>query len=351
VNVTCRGAESERDAAVKEAAVRGVDFLRRSQLDSGEFRSFMSPDLQMATGCVPDSSPFPTALIVYCLGFASGPSVQGLIGRALDFLKREMEWPGVWRYWTREHPRHNQIPPDLDDIACASDVLRRHGVRVRNRGLLTANRNRDGLFYTWLIPRGGFRVHPLYWLAAVREALKPAYLDTFFGQNESDRDDIDCVVNANVLLYLGENRRTRPVIDYLIRVVRERREACCDKWHLNPFTFYYMVSRNYQHGIKALAVVNRDILARIVASAAPNGACGAPLETAMAICAMLNLDARPPQLDAAVGYLLATQSPSGDWPRSVMYYGGPQKAFGWGSEEMTTAFCVEALERYRLLER
>jgi hypothetical protein len=30
-----------------------------------------------------------------------------------------------------------------------------------------------------------------------------------------------------------------------------------------------------------------------------------------------------------------------------MYYGGPKKYYGWGSEELTTGFCIEALGRYQ----
>ena len=37
----------------------------------------------------------------------------------------------------------------------------------------------------------------------------------------------------------------------------------------------------------------------------------------------------------------------GHWPRWLLYYGGPKLLLGWGSEEMTTGFCLEALARYQ----
>lgn len=334
---------TELDASLAAA----VEFLRQSQLESGAFQSFVSTDPAMVRDCVADSSPFPTALLAYCLGHSRHPSIAGMMRRALGFLEREMEWPGVWRYWTADHPRHNEVPPDLDDIACASYVLRQAGGRrLCNRSLLAANRDARGLFYTWLIPRQSFQVRPLYWYALAREALKPSYLEAFFAQSEAEPDDIDCVVNANVLLYLGESSDTRPVIDYLIGIVRERREGCCDKWHLNRHTVYYMVSRNYLHGARALGVIKDEIVTRLLAGAAADGGFGSPLDTALALCTMLSLQVAPPHLDRAARHLLAEQTPTGAWPRSMMYYGGPNRAVGWGSEELTTGFCVEALQRY-----
>lgn len=36
------------------------------------------------------------------------------------------------------------------------------------------------------------------------------------------------------------------------------------------------------------------------------------------------------------------------WPRASLYYSGPKKRYAWGSEELTTGFCLEALLRYRI---
>ena len=55
---------------------RGLELLRRSQLPSGEFKVFMSPDPNLERDCVFDSSPFPTALIAYSLGFDDSGSAE-----------------------------------------------------------------------------------------------------------------------------------------------------------------------------------------------------------------------------------------------------------------------------------
>jgi hypothetical protein len=34
--------------------------------------------------------------------------------------------------------------------------------------------------------------------------------------------------------------------------------------------------------------------------------------------------------------------------RAGLYYSGPKKLYGWGSEELVTGFCLEVLLHYRL---
>jgi len=36
------------------------------------------------------------------------------------------------------------------------------------------------------------------------------------------------------------------------------------------------------------------------------------------------------------------------WARAAISYSGPKKLYAWGSEELITGFCLEALLHYRL---
>lgn len=328
---------------------RGLDFLQCSQLPTGEFKVYMSTDQALQKDCMVDSSPFPTALIAHSLGFSDSPKTKAMLARVIEFFLAEMEGPGLWRYWTRKHQYHDTIPPDLDDIACVSSVLRQHGIAYPpNLKLVMANRNPEGLFYTWLTPRWPIPLDFAYWRVVFRQWRNPLKLYYFWKLNESAPDDVDCVVNANVLFYVGESVKTKPVIDYLINIVRRREEACCDKWHLNRFTFYYTLSRNFHSGMRAFAMVRDEIVGQIMAAANDDGSIGeSALETALASCALLNWDSVVPELRRAVDFLLATQRTTGDWPRTILYFGGPKKYYGWGSEELVTGFCLEALLRYR----
>jgi hypothetical protein len=165
---------------------------------------------------------------------------------------------------------------------------------------------------------------------------------------EASRADVDGVVNANVLYYLGDIAETQPVIAFLLRIIAERREGKCDLWYLDPFFVYYAFTRCYHAGITKLEPLRQPIIDRILAQARPDGRLGDTLaDTAWAMCSLLNLRTYPPALGPAVQYILQAQGPAGEWPRWLLYYGGPKKLVGWGSEEMTTAYCLEALARYR----
>jgi hypothetical protein len=69
------------------------------------------------------------------------------------------------------------------------------------------------------------------------------------------------------------------------------------------------------------------------------------VETALAVSSLLNFNHTCPEIGLAVDFLLRSQNESGNWPRWVFYYGGPKRLSTWGSEELTTALCLEALSR------
>jgi hypothetical protein len=151
------------------------------------------------------------------------------------------------------------------------------------------------------------------------------------------------VVNANVLFYLGGDPALQPVADFIVDVIRRQGEGDCDKWYFNPLVIYYFISRCFASGVVELAVLREPIVERITAATGRDGEIGAtPLETAIAICALLDwkVDA---DLDHAAASLTRRQQESGAWERAAVYGGGYLR---WGSEEFTTAFCLEALVRY-----
>ncbi len=332
---------------------RGVAFLASRQLPSGQFPVEATiHDRQITTL---DDSLFATTHIVYSLDFVPGDLAQSMIARSLQYFKAEMTGPGLWRYWNKDAEWGGRkitsfIPADLDDTANVSYLLRRHGIPFPdNRPLIPPNRNRAGLFYTWLMLRPARTINPRYWWTMLRE-LTVQRLTLFWKTTEAGYLDVDGVVNANVLLYLGERPETAAVVDWLIDIVRTGREATCDKWYRDAFSLYYALSRNYRAGVRRVGVVAPEIVARIrdAASATGTGQIGEnPLQTALAINTLLNLgfEAETALIDPALNFLLDTQSAEGSWPTAPYYYGGPKKAVSWGSSELTTGLCLEALAR------
>jgi hypothetical protein len=56
-------------------------------------------------------------------------------------------------------------------------------------------------------------------------------------------------------------------------------------------------------------------------------------------------------LGGAVEYIARAQGADGSWESHPLYYGGPQLSTSWGSSELTTGLCLEALHRFSNLGR
>ena len=281
----------------------------------------------------PDPTVFPTALAAHSLSFVA--EAAAMRERALDFLAREMEPRGVWSHRPREHSAHRGLVADADDTACAAAALRDAGRALPDvaRNLLAA-RTRDGLFRTWLITPA--------------DLMRPRALWDLFVRGTASVFDLDAVVNANVLHFLGASAETRPVVEWLLTILRERRETDCDKWYDNPFVVRYFFAR-------ALAAINeeaRAIIVRRVEGSSPSSSLEHALGAgALAYCGVTS----------SVNALLESQLSSGSWPAAPLYNVGRVRRRGggfvphsadfmtWGSEELTTAFAVEALARHRTL--
>jgi hypothetical protein len=318
-------------------------FLGSTQLASGEFPTFKARDPGLVEDRVFDSTPFATTYILHSLGFVDRPRAREMVQGGLNFLEAEMEPHGVWRYWSSIHPRHRSIPPDLDDTCCASFVMRRFDRQTPpNAELVLANRDRSGLFYTWLIPRPIRTRSRAWWSVTLRQVpISPQRLMFWYVTNARP-GDVDCVVNANVLACLGDRAEARPIVELLSEALREGRAGSCDKWHSNACAFYYAVARAYASGVTALAPLCEPLAVQAEATLAAVSDLAAA-EVALAACALLSLGRRSRTLEEMIRRLATDQREDGSWPAYPLYHGGP---WGWGSEALTTGLCIEALARF-----
>jgi hypothetical protein len=332
---------------LEQAIAQGIDFLYAMQLPSGTFRIFCSPHPLLEEDCKPDHSTFQTAQISYCLNFTNSEKVAEIVSKAIRFLLGEMQDGGVWRYTCSPNPDY--LPPDVDDTSCISLLLKQHGISLPdNTGAMLGNRASRGLFYTWMLPRLTWTTDTSYWRVALRQLLKLRQLLWFFRVTECKPNDRDPVVNANVLRYLGERLETRPIIRTLIQIIEDQAEETCDKYYGSRFTFYYYLSRNHAAGIRAFEPMRETIVERIKSHARPDGVIGNHiLHMALDACALMDWKDHSAVLDEAIQAILRARDSSGGWKKCPFYYSGPSKKLAWGSEELTTGFCLEALSRYR----
>ena len=339
---------------LESAIRRGFSFLSERQSASGHFPSQVTHHYE-GDRILEDSAFFPTTQILHSLLATGFPEAEPIIRRGCKAILHEMDMGGRWRFWNRDARRdgrdlHDFSPADLDDMACASAILRECGIPFPdNKHLFLANRRSDGLFYTWFVPRFSSILHPRVWTSLLREATWQRLL-VIWKVSEASYDDVDGVVNANVLRYLGGGASSAPVIAWLQDVILQGRESECDKWYRDPYTFYYAVAQCIRAGVDGFPSIGPQVKARLLSMSREDGCIGHnPMHTALSLCVISSLSPDAiPDAQHGIEYLLSTQSSDGGWDSAPHFYGGPQKSVSWGSRELTTGFCLEALSRYRM---
>lgn len=324
----------------------GLRWLIEDQAPTGELSSVASPlgpDVDEAW--TPDSLKFITALIALACDDVGDERAGLVIDRAVGFLRSEREPHSLWRYWTRASDTFEYTPPDADDTACCSMAVALRGDRTAdNIRLLLANRDEHGRFYTWLIPHRT-KFAPRYWWA-VRDEFRGVTRQRraeLWENSEAWPGDVDGVVNANVIRYLGPAHAPPEAVRWIVDIIRSEREDDCDSWHRNRFTLYSSIADGRRRGITAYDALAPTLVDRIVDRIDDRDGVGPPLDTALALVALHHLDGPPEACDRLVQSLLDRQRADGSWERSVFYFGGPQEVFGWASQALSTATALQAL--------
>ena len=232
-----------------------------------------------------------------------------------------MRPPGVWSYWTGASGK--RIEPDLDDTSLLSFVLRRHHPHVAlgsNVEAILASRNRDGLFHTWLRP-------------------------------PDQSNDVDAVVNANVVLHLGERKETAAACDFLRACVLSGQEAG---------SYWYYVDDSVPslrdlpgalaRGPRARRSAGRAV-EKALARQRPDGSFGNELCTAWTLSTLLNAGSDDRDCDLRRGRLAARATAAGRWvgERRRIRRSRAARAthLSMGLRGAHGAACVEALARVR----
>jgi hypothetical protein len=170
---------------------------------------------------------------------------------------------------------------------------------------------------------------------------RPAEEDARFRVMHIDADDVDPVVNANVLLYLGERAETQPAVEFIVETVSAARPPF-SRYYEEPLTLYYAVARAFRHAAPQLSILREQVLANIF-SHCQQIAPASPLQAALAASALLTFDAETEAIVQLATRILESQRADGGWDIYPFYN-------VWGSRELTTAFCIEVLARLRSLE-
>ena len=306
----------------RECILRGLAFLESVVDESGAWHcirfNIADPDIPRHF----EKPPFISALCVLALESSDEARARALCDATRKYLVSTIEYPGLWRYY-----RH--LPQDLDSTTVCSLVIGTHPwiFLGRNVPRILANRDDNGCFKTWML-----------------EEDEPDVVTSF-------RIEADPVVNANVIAYLGDHPETRDAQRWLEALIIEDRLKDSSKWYPDTVTIYYATTRAMMRAEPALDSLRPILADRILDLGGGKGEFGNLLQTAQAVSALYNTD-RLESIDVKrqVERFIGSQREDGSWPELLAF--GDQSlrwgAFGQighGSESVTTAFCIEALER------
>ena len=308
--------------AGRESIRRALEFLQSTLDENGAWHcirfNIADPDIPRHF----ERPPFVSAFCVLALQGSDEPRARAICAATRAYLADTMEYPGFWRYY-----RH--LPQDLDSTTLCSLVIGTHPwiLLGRNVPQMLANRDEKGCFMTWVLAKG-----------------EPNVVSTF-------RIEADPVVNANVIAYLGDNPETRDAQRWLESMIAEDRLEGTSKWYPDKVAIYYATTRAMLRAQPALEALRPILADRILGLRDPQGEFGNILQTAQAISALYNIGCLE-RIDAKheVEKFIGSQREDGSWPELLAFGDQTLKwgtfgQIGHGSESVTSAFCVEALER------
>ncbi len=308
--------------AAREGIRRGLAFLESMIDENGAWHCIR---FNVADPEIPrhfERPPFVSALCALALESSDEPRARAICTATKAFLIDTIEYPGFWRYY-----RH--LPPDLDSTALCSLVIGTHPWIWLGRNVpgMLANRDEKGRFMTWVLAED-----------------EPNVVSPF-------RIEADPVVNANVLACLGNHPGTRGARRWLEALVTEGKLDGSSKWYPDTVTIYHAITRALIRAEPALDPLRPILADRILGLRDEKGGFGNVLQTAQAVSALYNIGSLE-RIDAKreVERLMSSQRADGSWPELLAF--GDQSLkwgvvgqIGHGSEAVTSAFCIEALER------
>lgn len=307
--------------AARKAIRRGLDFLT-SKIDSkGALHCIR---FNLADSSIPrhfEKPPFISAYCALALESSNEAKARAICSATREYVVKNIEYPGVWRYY-----RH--LPPDLDSTSTCSLLLENHPWIVLGRNLrsILANRDAEGLFMTWLLSPG-----------------EPEVASSF-------RIEADPVVNANLIAFLGDCEETKGAQRWLESLISAGKLEGASKWYPHTVTSCYAMSRASIRSGMVFQSLRPSLVDLILGLSDGTGELSDVLQTAQAVSTLYNLDSLD-KIDAThlIELFLDSQGKDGCWPE-ILAFGdqslnwGSIGQIGHGSESVTTAFCIEALE-------
>ena len=311
---TSREHDDWRDASGRAVAA-GIAYLSQTVRENGAWPTNVYNIHAPFSSSEEHYPPFIVALGAVSLDTCGHPDAAPMAARSRAYLHDVVEPGQLWRYI-------HFVPPDTDDTAICSLATGPHAAPLANVESILAQRDGAGRFRTWI----------------------PTPTDPVKLFNEADP-----VVNANIVAYLGDRPETRPALNWLREVGVGTSAQIADTIHYypDPLDLDIALARAGELQAPLLAELRRPAVDRILACQSANGEFLDAMHTGQALTALDRLGElhRTEAVRPAMERMFATQRANGSWPGCVAWLGGPGLPFAFESAALSTASCIEALER------
>lgn len=297
---------------------KAIGFIKNQQRKDGGFWSWSSGDKDNFKKTKRYNSVFPTALILECLNLIDDSNE--IKKMAADYLIKQKNESWSFNYWMRNGKENGTMPypDDLDVTFCSLAALYNYNLKLIDGGamakivtLLTIMEKKvGGPYKTWLV-------------------------------SEEANDiwkDVDLAVNSNVAYFLKLQEIELPNINKLIKSAIDK-EKISSPYYPSIYPMVYFISR----------FLKSEKLIEIILKRKKNGYWENPLNTALATSALLNLGVDLKKIESSVNYLIDNQNKDGSWKADAFCIDPAinRKTYYSGSDFLTTAFVVEALNKFQ----
>lgn len=306
----------------------GITYLANKQKEDGSFHNLSSPEAANFNNANFSQTTFFSSLILGALtSLPRKNEVKSISSHLVEFLLSQKSTLWTFNYWIKNSPQSKQMPypDDLDDTFCALAALSVYDSSLIDGAtfakivqVLTAVELKEGGPYnTWIIND----VHKKPW------------------------HDCDIAVNSNVAYFLSlYDISLANVTVFIEKQIKDKKLT--SPYYYSFYPLIYFISRWYRGKQKA------DLEEILLSKQKKNGSWDNPLQTALAITSLLNFGNTSKQLNKGIRYLRTMQTEKGCW--DAYPFGLDPivkgKIFYTGSPTLTTAFCLEALQKYENMQ-
>jgi len=221
-----------------------------------EFPSFENyPKLSKNDWVYTFSSPFIHSNVLYSLINSNFDGKLDLLERAKHVLLKTKETGDVWRFWNLNLAR-NAVPPDMDDTAMCTFVLKKMGVLLNNNQVFLNSIANNSQILTWIFP--DFKMlfnNPQLFVKLISEGKK---VKPTIAAKMLNYSDFEIGVAANVLLVLGESKNTKNIIEKIMKDWELDLDNC--NFYDKKIVTAFHIARAYNEGIKSFKKIESSVI-------------------------------------------------------------------------------------------